>query len=197
MNAKLANHEIVTVAVFLLGGDTKYIDTEDVAIKANAIAPGRFTWTKYPDQINIDTVRKRLWDGKKPEKGEYLVGSEQQGWMLTEKGQAFAKQQASKLRKVDLTRTRRSTKERGWLNREHGRLLSTEAFEKYKRGDAAAITNEDVQRFFRLTNYVFGKARTERIGRIVNFFSSDPDLGQLVQELAKKLEGGGANVSKE
>jgi hypothetical protein len=56
----LANHEIVTLAVFPLGGVTSNVDTEDVAIKANEIAPGRFTWRKYPEQINIDTVRKRL-----------------------------------------------------------------------------------------------------------------------------------------
>jgi hypothetical protein len=57
-----ANHELVTLAVYLLGGDSKPIDTEDVAIKTNELAPRRFTWRKYPDQINIDTVRKRLWD---------------------------------------------------------------------------------------------------------------------------------------
>ena len=65
----LANHEIVTLAVYLLGGDTQRVDTEDVAVKANALAGGRFTWRKYPDQINIDAVRKRLWDAAKPEKG--------------------------------------------------------------------------------------------------------------------------------
>lgn len=62
----LSNHEIVTLAVFLLGGDSQRIDTEDTAIKANELAPRRFTWRKYPDQINIETVRKRLWDARKP-----------------------------------------------------------------------------------------------------------------------------------
>ncbi len=58
----LANHEIVTLAVFLLRGDTRRVDTEDIAVKANELAHGRFTWRKYPDQINIDAVRKRLWE---------------------------------------------------------------------------------------------------------------------------------------
>ena len=56
----LANHEVVTLAAYLLGGDTQKVDTEDIAVKANELAPGRFTWRKYHDQINIDTVRKRL-----------------------------------------------------------------------------------------------------------------------------------------
>ncbi|MFZ0829061.1 MAG: hypothetical protein WAO02_16730 [Verrucomicrobiia bacterium] len=46
----LSNHEIVTLAVYLLGGDSKRIDTEDIAVKANELAPGRFNWRKYRDQ---------------------------------------------------------------------------------------------------------------------------------------------------
>jgi hypothetical protein len=63
-----ANYEIVTVALILFGGGTRSVDTEDIAVKANQIAPGRFAWRKYPDQINIDTVRKRLWDARKDER---------------------------------------------------------------------------------------------------------------------------------
>ncbi|HAB18651.1 MAG TPA: hypothetical protein DCE44_19690 [Verrucomicrobiales bacterium] len=54
----VANHEIVTLAVYLLGGDTHRVDTEDVAVKANDLAHGRFTWRKYRDQINIDANRR-------------------------------------------------------------------------------------------------------------------------------------------
>ena len=45
----MVNHEIVTVVVYLLGGDSEYIETEDVAMKANEVAPGRFTCRKYKD----------------------------------------------------------------------------------------------------------------------------------------------------
>jgi hypothetical protein len=33
----LTNHEIATLAVYLIGGDAQYVDTEDVAVKANEI----------------------------------------------------------------------------------------------------------------------------------------------------------------
>ncbi|MFZ2068557.1 MAG: hypothetical protein WAV27_21505, partial [Xanthobacteraceae bacterium] len=56
----LANHEVVVLATYLAGGRTSYTDTEDIAVKANEIAPGRFAWRKYKEQINIETVRKRL-----------------------------------------------------------------------------------------------------------------------------------------
>ena len=55
------NYELVVLATYLAGGKTAYTDTEDVAVKANKIAPGRFTWRKYKEQINIDTVRKRAY----------------------------------------------------------------------------------------------------------------------------------------
>ena len=65
----LSNHEIVTLAVYLLGGDSKRIDTEDIAVKSNELAPGRFTWRKYSDQINIKIISWCLWDAKKPKNG--------------------------------------------------------------------------------------------------------------------------------
>lgn len=65
MRNSFSNHEIVTLAVYLLGGEAKVIDTEDVAVKANEIAPGRFTWRKFPEQINIENVRTFLSDAKK------------------------------------------------------------------------------------------------------------------------------------
>ena len=80
----LPNHHIVTLAVYLLGGDARKIDTEDIAKKANELAPGRFTWRKYSDQINIDTVRKRLWDAMRTDKGGLLKGTERGGWILTD-----------------------------------------------------------------------------------------------------------------
>src|SRR5512139_1564750 len=85
----LSNHEIVTLAVYLLGGDSEYADTEDIAVKVNDLARGRFTWRKYPDQINIENIRAFLSDAKKPKNGAYLLGSGKEGWLLTEKGLAF------------------------------------------------------------------------------------------------------------
>src|SRR5229473_3213823 len=86
-----SNHEIVTLAVYLLGGESRHIDTEDIAVKVNEIAPRRFTWRKYPDQINIENVRAFLSDAKKDKNGGFLRGAGKDGWLLTESGAAFAK----------------------------------------------------------------------------------------------------------
>src|SRR5215472_10188888 len=84
--------EVVTLAVYLLGGGQRAIDTEDVAVEAHRLAPGRFTWTKYPDQINLELVRVYLSDAKKPEKGAMLLGSGRTGWRLSQRGLKWAKQ---------------------------------------------------------------------------------------------------------
>src|SRR6266516_3169361 len=97
MKSELANHEVVTLAVFILGGDQRPVDTEDVAKKANEIAPGRFTWRKYKDQINLEVVRVYLSDAKKKGKGEYLIGSGNSGWSLSEAGLVFVREHADAL----------------------------------------------------------------------------------------------------
>ncbi len=116
----LSNHEIVTIAVYLLGGDTQRIETEDIAVKSNVLAPGRFTWRKYPDQINIENVRTFLSDAKKPKNGSYLLGAGKDGWILTEAGLAFATKRAKNLGAVDLSRKAMSPKERNFERREAG-----------------------------------------------------------------------------
>jgi phospholipase C len=114
----LSNHEIVTLAVYLLGGASKRIDSEDVAVKANELAPGRFTWRKYPEQINLKNISAFLWDAGKPKNGSQLIGTDVDGWMLTESGLKFAQVRVKKLENVNLARNSISPKERNLLRRE-------------------------------------------------------------------------------
>ena len=98
MSKSLSNYEIVTLAAYLLGGGSLTVDIEDIAIKANEIAPGRFAWRKYPNQINIDHVGSALREAKKPKNGSLLLGSSKEGWLLTEQGLAFAEDRAQDLK---------------------------------------------------------------------------------------------------
>jgi len=143
----LSNHEIVTLAVYLLGGDSKRIDTEDIAVKANELAPGRFNWRKYRDQISIDAVRKRLWDASRLQKGGYLLGSERDGWALTPAGLSFANAKHGVLAKANLTRTPLNTKERNLIKRERERMLSSDAFAKFLSNQADTISLQDGQSY--------------------------------------------------
>jgi len=183
-----SNIEIVTIAVYLLGGDSKYIDTEDIAVKVNELAPGRFNWRKYPDQINIDNVRKRLSDAKDPKKGEYLLGSFKQGWILSKMGLDFSRKRVKDLKGANLERTPLTRKEIVWRNREKTRMLSSEAYEKYTTNKIRSITPQEAETFFRIDDYITGKARERRLTLIINSFGDDLDLGKLVKNLAKKVE---------
>lgn len=187
----LTNHEIVTLAVYLLGGDTQYVDTEDIAIKANEIAPGRFSWRKYRDQINIENVRTFLSDAKKQKNGGYLRGAGKDGWLLTESGFAFAKGRVANLQNVDLSRERLSAKDKKWLQHERERMLGSEAFAKFSAGMDKTITVQEADSFFRLDVYVTGKAREDKIVRALNAFGSDPELGPAVNTLAARTRTGG------
>jgi len=186
----LANHEIVTLAVYLLGGDSQRFDTEDIAKKADELAPGRFTWRKYLDQINIDTVRKRLWDSTKPDKGGFLLGTEKDGWMLTDAGLRFAKSHVRDLEQIDLSRRAMNSKERNLIRRERERMFSSDAFTKFSANQADSISLQEAESFFRVDAYVTGEARMEKILRAKNRFGEDPDLGPLITLLESKLAEG-------
>lgn len=191
MGQKFTNYEIVTLAVYMLGGDKNYINTEDVAIKADQIAPHCFTWRKYPDQINLEIVRVYLSDAKKPKNGGYLLGSGTNGWLLTEKGFAFAQKNIKKLKNADLSQKSMPPKEKQRWRRERVRLLSSEAFRKFKLGKISTITRYEAEGFFRVDSYILGEARERKIIRILNTFGDDPELGKAVKTLASKVRGGG------
>jgi hypothetical protein len=181
----LPNHEIVVLAAYLAGAWYKYVDTEDIAVKANEIAPGRFTWRKYKNQINIDTVRKRLWDAAKEKKGAYLIGSERGGWLVTELGCQFAEANLTKLDWLDLSRTRLSRNEETWLGRERIRMRAETAYRKFHAGGVKEITAAEAERFFRVDDYVVGDARKGKIERAKSAFANEPDLKDAIRAIAK------------
>lgn len=189
MVKRFSAYEIVTLAVYLLGGEARRVDTEDVAIKANEIAPGRFTWRKYYDQINLELVRVYLSDAKKPEKGGYLCGSGKTGWTLTEKGTEFAKRHIEDLDGAALSN------ERHRRQKERTRLLASTAFQKFMTGGPNAVSRRDIEVFFRIDDYVVGEARERKVARIVKAFGNDPELGGVVRELANRVRGGEQNRS--
>ena len=185
-----SNHEIVTIAVYLLGGDAQRIETEDIAVKANELAPGRFTWKKYRDQINIENVRTFLSDAKKQKNGTFLLGAGRDGWILTEAGLTFAVKRVNDLNATDLSRKPMSQKQRNWERRERERLFSSDAFAKFTSNHADAISLQEAESFFRVDAYVVGSARAEKILRTKNLFGEDSELGSLIKLMESRLAKG-------
>lgn|SRR5215218_703064 len=189
MRGELANHEVVTLAVYLLGGDRQAVDTEDVAKKANEIAPGRFTWRRYKDQINLEVVRVYLSDAKKKAKGDYLIGSGNTGWSLSEAGLAFVRQHANALESLEAAEPRKSVgQDRVRLQRERARLIASDAYAKIASGRSDELTRRDAESFFRIDSYVQGEARRRRVATIANAHGDDPEVGPAIEQLAEMIE---------
>lgn len=182
----LTNHEIVTVAAFLLGAQFKPLDTEDIAVKASEIAPGRFAWRKYPQFIEKDNVRWALLDAKKAENGAWVIGSAKDDWLLTEAGVSAAKRLSKRL-DASVGTGRRPRPREAWIAHEDLRLRSEAAFTKFAAGRVDEITKEEALRFFRLDDYVVARTRANRIQRLLNAFGDRPGVGQAVREIAKKV----------
>jgi hypothetical protein len=184
----LSNMEIITLAVYILGGESHYVDTEDIAVRANELAPGRFTWVKYPEQINIHTVKTHLWDAKSDRKGSLLLGSEKDGWILTASGLELARRRLDAIKGLHPIKKKLTAAEQQWRRSERVRMLNSDAFQKLTARGEDAVSAEEAEAFFRLNAYVIGEARERKINRVLNMFGDDAELGSAVNALVVKVK---------
>lgn len=109
------NRELVVFALYLLGGDTARVQTEDIALKCFELFPASFSWvkhTKYPDK---DIVRVALTDARKEQYGALVEGRSGEkrgqsaktlrgpvvdGWILTARGIKWIEENLAGLQQV-------------------------------------------------------------------------------------------------
>ena len=120
----------------------------------------------------------------------YLIGADDDGWMLTEAGLSFAKERVGGLKGSNLARAPLNAKERSLLRRERERLLATDAFVKFASNQAGEISIQEAETFFRVDAYVTGDARLQKLLRTKNRFGDDAELGALIRLLESKLSKG-------
>ena len=194
MTNPTSQFEVVTLAVFLLGGDQRPVDTEDVAVKAHELAPGRFAWRKYPDQINLELIRVFLSDAKKPKNGAMLDGSGDTGWSLTPAGLQWAKKAAEALPGKDLARRREDgrgggVKEQRW-RRERERILRTKAWEMWSSGNRD-VSVRDAEDVFRIDAYAVGRMRNLKITRLRALFDEADQVQEFLKEMSSIISPAG------
>lgn len=180
-----AQRGIVAIAAYLAGAAAKHVDMEDIAVKANEIAPGRFSWRKYKDQIDLELIYKHLWDLTKAENGTHIAGSKKKGWMLTLAGTSFAEKAVASVEGMDLSKVRLTTADKERIKRDRIRMLSEPAYRKVAQGRAKEVTIAEAERFFRLDDYVVGPARERKLAQAENAFHDDPKLGRAVNNAAQ------------
>jgi hypothetical protein len=175
----LTRPEAATLALYELGGADNTVDTEDIAVQLESLAPGMFVWQKYRDRIDKELVRVALSDARL--KAGYVVGSHSKGWMLTAAGVDFGKRR-SEGRAPGVPQ--RTTREDAQWAKERARLLNTAAYSRLASGEAEDITPDEADAFFRLNVYIRGESRDKKIVRLENQFGNDPEVGPLVRLLA-------------
>ena len=185
--AEFSKPELVTIAVALLGGDTMYVDREDVALKVNDIAPGQFNWRKYPERIDLDAVGGTLRTAKKPQNGALVVGNNTKGWMLSPAGLKWVK--TIDLGAVDdeLPVKHRKASISANQELERDRLFNTKAYNLFVEGRSKEISVQDFYEFARVNEYFQIKTRQRRYAIIANAVSDDDTLSKLWDLLQTKF----------
>ena len=182
----LNNHQIVTLAVALLGGDTDHVDREDVAIKAHEIAPGKFSWRKYPNRIDLDAVGIALRDAKKEKNGELLIGNNTRGWMLGPNGFRWILSLRFE-KELDFQLIEKSSSAISYQQAERERLYQTNAYNLFVDSKDDEITQHDFFQFVRANEYFKEKARERRYTIIENAVVGDEILSKLWNYLKHKF----------
>lgn len=183
------NFEIAAMALMHLGGATSRVDLEDIAIEAHRLAPQKFSWKKYPNQIDISAVRYALKDaaGKNP---ALVAGGVKAGYMLTKDGLELAEGLEPIIDGLPIETAGRKGSIEADLEEERARLRASAGFVKYMRGEESEIGMRDFLQFVKINDYFPAALREKRFLKIENAVSSDRELAELWRYLKRIfLEG--------
>jgi hypothetical protein len=110
----LPNWEITVYALYLMGGESRWVHTEDIAVKCFEIAPDSFSWIKYRNYPDKEIARIALMDARKEKMGALVTGRSGKGkghfsgakgeprpdgWQLTQAGITWITQNEDRLAK--------------------------------------------------------------------------------------------------
>lgn len=169
----LPNKRLVALALFQLGGAERAIDTEDLAVKVAESFPGHFRWKKYPDQINLDQVRKSASRLLTEENPPLVSGGVRNGWMLTPAGLEWCSRTLGKATGADAD----------WK----ALLYTSEAYTKFEQNRGDEITIHDLRRFLRVDEYTSARRHKERAQAVVNAAAGDARIQALVDYLRQRF----------
>jgi hypothetical protein len=170
------NVQLVTIAVAQLGGATEEIDKEDVAIFVHKVAPKRFSWRRYPENIDISIVKDALNDAKKTRYNALLVGNNISGWMLSPNGIRWLESVDIDRDTIEADQTSRKGSITANQEFEVLRLKQTRAFQLFIENRIAEITINDFYTFARVNEYFLKGTLKKRFSAIENAIVHDSQL---------------------
>lgn len=188
VKTSLNNVDYVVIAAFKAGASREFVDTEDIAKIVSDLVPGKFRWRKYNDQIDLESVRKRLYDSRKEGQGSRMVGSDKQGWSLTSNGLQWIKAnqhivETLSIKGGEIQIKRVKGKEGQRYIFEKNRILNSSAYEKYSRDEFDAIEIREINDLFRVDEYTTEVQTENRITKILDLFLEDEYVFNLLNTI--------------
>lgn len=180
----LPNLDIVTIALYILGNGTKSFDKEEIATKADEIAPIRFRWKTNPNMISDGLVWDALSNARK--KGYVLENTTK--YLLTEQGIKFAQNNINKIKNYDQTRTRFNKKDKEVYENTKERILSSSLYLKAEENKLSEVESSEFHNFFRINEYMDKKQIREKIYKLKNMFVNDKNLKNNISLITSEFE---------
>lgn len=180
MDKKIKNFELVTLALYAIGGSGKYKGTEDIAVYADKIDNQRFRWKKYKQYIDRGLIFDCLKSAKNRKLGSFVKGNDEKGWMLTTDGLIFCKNSKEKFVKTVVRKKRISKVEKKYINREEYRILNTEAYNKFFNGKKELITENDIKFLFKVDDYSTKEDVEKRTLNLLENFKDNNNIFKLI-----------------
>ena len=180
----LPNLDIVTIALFILGNGTKSFDKEEIATKADEIAPIRFRWKTNPNMVSDGLVWDALSNARK--KGYVLENTTK--YLLTVEGVKFAQENIYKIKNYDQTRSRYSKKDKEVYENTKIRILNSSIYSKAMENKLEEVNANEFQSFFRINEYMDNKQIKEKIHKLKNMFTDDKDLKNIIIQITNEYE---------
>ena len=138
------NRSLVVYCLYLAGGATGRVHTEDVALKCWELYPDSFSWTKYHQYCDKDIVRVALTDARKENAGLRVSGrvegqssgiGDPDGWTLTDAGLSWVREHSGALDLTASGKTERKSHRQVLLKRVH-ELKEAPIFRSYTSNPA-------------------------------------------------------------
>lgn len=135
----IATIDIILYALYLEGGMTKKINTEDIALRCFKLSPFRFSWIKYSQYPSLESVRRPLITARSKEGGSLIQGRHgktkedqvSEGWIFTPKGIKWI--ESNKNRIESLLKLKQSLPKRTQIDKKIFELKNSVAFKKFIR----------------------------------------------------------------
>ena len=171
MNARVSTKGAALLALYDLGGTRRAVDTEDVAMRAAEIAPRAFRWKKYPEQINLESVRLALKHNAEDTPSR-VVGGILGGWQLTADGL----KECERLRGIDPGNSPVVAQ-----------IRSSAAFRAWRERGPEAVSRALLLELLRTNDYFPESRRRQRAIALLNYAGSGEDLAAFFSSMTTRF----------